>query len=71
VTDQFREILRVLLAIPQSAGKETPSAEKDGTTGFVPPRLRSDMQHADYKAAVLDFISPALFQNSEKQGTRL
>jgi len=70
VIDEFREILRVSLGILQSAGEETPSAEKDGTTEFVPHRLRSDMQHADYKAEVLDFISAALFQNPEKQGMR-
>ena len=70
MTDESQEILRVLLEVPQSAGKETPSAEKDGTTQFVPDRLRSDMRCADYKVAVLDFTSAAFWQNPEKQGAR-
>lgn len=70
MTDEFREILHVLLEIPQSAGKETPIAEKQGTTEFVPDRLRSDMQHSDYEP-VLDFISTAVFRNpTAKQGAR-
>lgn len=49
IRDEFREILRVLLETPQPAGKETPSAEKDGTPEPVPHKVASEKQRADGK----------------------
>lgn len=70
MTDESQEILRVLLEVPQSAGKETPSAEKDGTTQFVPDRLRSDMQPLATRLRRWISFRGRTFQNPEKQGAR-
>jgi hypothetical protein len=69
VTDEFRDILRVLLELSLPAGKQALSAEKDGTTELFPDKLKSNMQHS-YFDAVSDFISTAPFiRMAQRQGT--